>query len=62
VDDEEPKLDGTLFMHDRDIFGFMRCECGEQLHKALQLIERGKRMLVYLIRRPWNRPDAKQCL
>ncbi|HBK30254.1 MAG TPA: bifunctional 3,4-dihydroxy-2-butanone-4-phosphate synthase/GTP cyclohydrolase II, partial [Porphyromonadaceae bacterium] len=23
-----------------DIFGSLRCECGEQLHKALQLIEK----------------------
>ena len=32
-----------------DIFGSMRCECGDQLHKALQLIEKeGKGVLVYL--------------
>ena len=32
-----------------DIFGSKRCECGEQLHKALQLIEKeGKGVLVYL--------------
>ncbi|HBG42541.1 MAG TPA: bifunctional 3,4-dihydroxy-2-butanone-4-phosphate synthase/GTP cyclohydrolase II [Porphyromonadaceae bacterium] len=32
-----------------DIFGSLRCECGEQLHKALQLIEKeGKGVLVYL--------------
>lgn len=32
-----------------DIFGSMRCECGEQLHKALQMIEQeGKGVLVYL--------------
>ena len=32
-----------------DIFGSMRCECGEQLHKALQLIEKeGKGVLIYL--------------
>lgn len=32
-----------------DIFGSMRCECGEQLHKALKLIEKeGKGVLVYL--------------
>lgn len=32
-----------------DIFGSMRCECGEQLHKALQMIEEeGKGVLVYL--------------
>src|SRR5690554_3198726 len=32
-----------------DIFGSYRCECGEQLHKALELIEKeGKGVLVYL--------------
>lgn len=32
-----------------DIFGSMRCECGEQLHKSLQLIEKeGKGIVVYL--------------
>ena len=32
-----------------DIFGSMRCECGEQLHKAMQLIEQeGKGILVYM--------------
>jgi len=32
-----------------DIFGSLRCECGEQLHKALQMIEKeGKGVLVYL--------------
>jgi len=32
-----------------DIFGSMRCECGEQLHKAMQLIEKeGKGILVYM--------------
>ena len=32
-----------------DIFGSLRCECGEQLHKALQMIEEeGKGVLVYL--------------
>lgn len=32
-----------------DIFGSMRCECGEQLHKALKMIEHeGKGVLVYL--------------
>ncbi|MDR1557996.1 MAG: bifunctional 3,4-dihydroxy-2-butanone-4-phosphate synthase/GTP cyclohydrolase II [Tannerellaceae bacterium] len=32
-----------------DIFGSMRCECGEQLHKAMQLIEEeGKGVIVYL--------------
>ena len=32
-----------------DIFGSMRCECGEQLHRAMQLIEEeGKGVIVYL--------------
>ena len=32
-----------------DIFGSMRCECGEQLHKAMQMIEKeGKGVVVYL--------------
>ncbi|MDR0428941.1 MAG: bifunctional 3,4-dihydroxy-2-butanone-4-phosphate synthase/GTP cyclohydrolase II [Tannerellaceae bacterium] len=32
-----------------DIFGSMRCECGEQLHKSLEMIEKeGKGVVVYL--------------
>ena len=32
-----------------DIFGSKRCDCGEQLHRAIQLIEKeGKGMVVYL--------------
>lgn len=32
-----------------DIFGSMRCECGEQLHKAMQMIEQnGKGIIVYM--------------
>ncbi|MDR0810882.1 MAG: bifunctional 3,4-dihydroxy-2-butanone-4-phosphate synthase/GTP cyclohydrolase II [Paludibacter sp.] len=32
-----------------DIFGSMRCECGEQLHRAMQMIEReGKGAIVYM--------------
>ncbi|GHU90395.1 riboflavin biosynthesis protein RibBA [Bacteroidia bacterium] len=32
-----------------DIFGSMRCECGEQLHKAMEMIEKeGKGAIVYL--------------
>ncbi|MDR1356199.1 MAG: bifunctional 3,4-dihydroxy-2-butanone-4-phosphate synthase/GTP cyclohydrolase II [Tannerellaceae bacterium] len=32
-----------------DIFGSLRCECGEQLHKAMRLIEaEGKGVVVYL--------------
>ncbi len=32
-----------------DIFGSRRCECGEQLHKAMQLIEKeGKGIVVYM--------------
>ena len=32
-----------------DIFGSMRCECGDQLHKSMELIEKeGKGVVVYL--------------
>lgn len=32
-----------------DIFGSQRCECGEQLHKAMQIIEKeGRGVIVYL--------------
>ena len=32
-----------------DIFGSLRCECGEQLHKAMEMIEKeGKGAIVYL--------------
>ena len=32
-----------------DIFGSMRCDCGEQLHKAMEMIDRaGKGAIVYL--------------
>jgi 3,4-dihydroxy 2-butanone 4-phosphate synthase/GTP cyclohydrolase II len=32
-----------------DIFGSLRCECGEQLHKAMEMIEQeGKGVIVYL--------------
>ena len=32
-----------------DIFGSMRCECGEQLHKAMQMVDKeGKGIIVYL--------------
>lgn len=32
-----------------DVFGSKRCECGEQLHRAMQLIEKeGKGILVYM--------------
>ena len=32
-----------------DIFGSMRCECGEQLHKAMEMVEKeGKGIIVYL--------------
>ncbi|MCH5231112.1 MAG: bifunctional 3,4-dihydroxy-2-butanone-4-phosphate synthase/GTP cyclohydrolase II [Muribaculaceae bacterium] len=32
-----------------DIFGSMRCECGEQLHKAMQAIEKeGRGVIIYL--------------
>lgn len=33
-----------------DIFGSMRCDCGEQLHRSMQLIEKeGKGVIVYLL-------------
>ncbi|MCL1868617.1 MAG: bifunctional 3,4-dihydroxy-2-butanone-4-phosphate synthase/GTP cyclohydrolase II [Paludibacter sp.] len=33
-----------------DIFSSLRCECGEQLHKAMQMIEKqGKGVIVYLM-------------
>lgn len=32
-----------------DVFGSMRCECGEQLHRAMQMIEKeGRGILVYM--------------
>ncbi len=32
-----------------DIFGSLRCECGDQLHKAMELIEKGgKGVIVYI--------------
>ena len=47
---DEPRL---VRMHSScatgDIFGSKRCDCGEQLHRAMQLIEKeGKGMVVYL--------------
>lgn len=33
-----------------DIFGSMRCECGDQLHKAMEMIEQeGKGVIVYMM-------------
>jgi 3,4-dihydroxy 2-butanone 4-phosphate synthase/GTP cyclohydrolase II len=33
-----------------DIFGSMRCECGDQLHRAMQMIEKeGKGVIVYMM-------------
>ena len=33
-----------------DIFGSMRCECGDQLHKAMEMIEKeGKGVIVYMM-------------
>lgn len=33
-----------------DIFGSMRCECGEQLHKSMEIIDReGKGVIVYMM-------------
>ena len=32
-----------------DVFGSMRCECGEQLHRAMQMIDQaGKGIIVYM--------------
>ncbi|WP_329903984.1 bifunctional 3,4-dihydroxy-2-butanone-4-phosphate synthase/GTP cyclohydrolase II [Porphyromonas pogonae] len=50
IDDNEPIL---VRVHSScatgDIFGSMRCECGEQLHKAMSMIEKeGKGVVVYL--------------
>lgn len=48
--DDEPVL---VRMHSScatgDIFGSMRCECGEQLHRAMEMIQKeGKGAIVYL--------------
>lgn len=33
-----------------DVFGSMRCECGDQLHKAMEMIEKeGKGVIVYMM-------------
>ncbi|MBQ1176712.1 MAG: bifunctional 3,4-dihydroxy-2-butanone-4-phosphate synthase/GTP cyclohydrolase II [Paludibacteraceae bacterium] len=33
-----------------DIFGSLRCECGDQLHKAMEMVEKeGKGVIIYLI-------------
>jgi 3,4-dihydroxy 2-butanone 4-phosphate synthase/GTP cyclohydrolase II len=33
-----------------DIFGSMRCECGDQLHKAMEMIDKeGKGVIVYMM-------------
>ena len=50
VTDEEPVL---VRVHSScatgDIFGSMRCECGEQLHKAMQAIDKeGRGVIIYL--------------
>lgn len=50
LDSEEPVL---VRVHSScatgDIFGSMRCDCGDQLHKALQMIEaEGKGAVIYL--------------
>lgn len=31
-----------------DIFGSMRCDCGEQLHKAMEVIEKPVKELSYI--------------
>ena len=50
-DDDEPVL---VRVHSScstgDILGSMRCDCGEQLHKSLEMIEReGKGVVVYMM-------------
>ena len=44
-----------------DIFGSMRCECGEQLHKAMQHIEQEGKGVNRLPEpgRTWHRTDGK---
>ena len=33
-----------------DIFGSLRCDCGDQIHKAMELIEKeGRGVIVYLM-------------
>lgn len=49
----EPEESILVRMHSScitgDIFGSMRCECGDQLHKSMQMIEaEGKGIVVYL--------------
>ena len=49
----EPKEPVMVRMHSScatgDIFGSMRCECGEQLHQAMSMVEKeGKGAIVYL--------------
>ena len=51
IAEEEPVL---VRVHSQcltgDIFGSLRCDCGEQLHRALELIEQEKRgVLLYLL-------------
>lgn len=43
-----------------DIFGSMRCDCGEQLHKALQMIEKKeRRCCLFKPRRKRHRTNGK---
>jgi 3,4-dihydroxy 2-butanone 4-phosphate synthase/GTP cyclohydrolase II len=38
-----------LFCATGDILGSMRCDCGEQLHKSMQMIEKeGKGVVIYM--------------
>ena len=39
-----------------DIFGSLRCDCGDQIHKAMELIEKeGRGVIVYLMQeRYWT--------
>ena len=48
-----PDEEGLVRVHSScatgDILGSMRCDCGEQLHKAMQMIEKeGKGVLIYM--------------
>ncbi len=49
-DDEEVLVRMHSSCMTGDIFGSMRCECGEQLHKAMEMIEKeGKGVIVYMM-------------
>lgn len=50
-----------------DVFGSMRCECGDQLHKAMEMIEKeGKEVIVYMMQEGrgiglFNKIAARNC-